>query len=140
MIRADLALDPETVRACKKPIAVRVIFATSSGEVQTLEGGVRHAAGDAILTGLRDEQWPVARKRFDRTYEPIPPTRSGQDGTYRRMPMPVWARRLRETISVQVGRKHDTITGRPGDWLVQQGPEDFHIVAADIFAETYELL
>ena len=135
-------LSPEAgaIRVRKLPVDVTVRFAAVPGRVATLEGEVGHAAGDAMLTGGEGEHWPVARARFDATYEPVPPTVAGQDGQYRKRPIAVLARRLEGTFSVPVGDGHDRLSGGAGDWLVQYGPGEFGIVSAAIFAATYEIL
>jgi hypothetical protein len=134
----DLRGDPKAIRVRKRPLQTEVAFAHAPGEVLTLEGPVRHAAGDAILTGVQGERWPIGRAAFDATYEPVPPTRAGEDGRYRKRPLVAWARRLDAPVTVEVGPDADPISGGPGDWLVQYGPGEFGIVAAGIFAETYE--
>jgi len=42
----------------------RVHFAAAAGQLQTLEGPVAYAAGDAIVTGVAGEQWPVPADSF----------------------------------------------------------------------------
>lgn len=117
---------------------MQVEFAPAPGRVRTLEGEVGHEAGDAILTGLRGERWPVARARFEATYEPVPPTRRGLPGTYRKLPLRVLARRLDTPFAVPAGPGADPLRGEAGDWLLQYGPGEHGIVAADIFEATYE--
>src|SRR5262249_10597889 len=77
-----LAAAPRTLRVCKKPAPVRTEFAGADGVCATLEGPVRYKAGDAIVTGVRGEQWPVERESFPASYEPVPPTRAGNSGNY----------------------------------------------------------
>ncbi len=149
---ADLARDPLARRARKRPLPVAVEFATADGVLDTLEGPVRYRAGDALLTGVAGERWPVGRARFEATYEPeatcepeaicepLPPGAGGAAGRYRRRPQVVLARRMDEPFRVRVGHAADTLRGRPGDWLLQYGPADYGIVAADLFARSYELL
>jgi len=136
----ELAADPLAHRARKRPLPVAVEFASSAGTVQTLEGPVRYRAGDALLTGIAGERWPIGRAKFDAAYEPVPPTIAGSAGAYRRRPLVVRARRMGAPFSVRVGHADDLLHGRAGDWLVQYERDDYGIVAADLFAQTYELL
>lgn len=136
----ELAADPLARRARKRPLPVTVEFAASAGMVQTLEGPVRYRAGDALLTGIAGECWPIGRAKFDAAYEPVPPTVAGTAGAYRRRPLVVRARRMGAPFSVRVGHADDLLQGRAGDWLVQYGRNDYGIVASDLFAQTYELL
>ena len=80
----DLAAEPRALRVCKKPIPVQVEFATFEGTCETLEGSVRFRAGDAILTGVKGERWPVGREAFLSSYEAVPPTRTGSNGAIAR--------------------------------------------------------
>lgn len=135
---ADLARDPTAASFRKRPVLVAVQFAAAPGTVQTLEGPVRYAAGDALLTGVEGERWPVARAHFERAYAPVPPVRMGEPGGYRKQPLTVRARRIDTPFCVRLAVSGDTLRGRPGDWLVQYGPGDYGIVQAKVFAATYE--
>lgn len=136
----DLTTWPQACRATKLPLPVQVDFAPDAGVCVTLEGPVSHAAGDAILTGVRGEHWPVARARFEQTYEAAPGTAAGQPGTYRKRPLAVMAVRLESAVAVTLGAGRGVLTAAPGDWLVQYGPGDFGVVAADIFGQTYRVV
>lgn len=136
---ADLAHDPAARRARKKPVTVKVEFASRAGALNTLEGPVRYRTGDAMLTGAAGEHWPVERAKFDAAYEPVPPTTTGNAGHYRKRPLGVWARQMREPFSVRVGYAADPLRGQPGDWLMQYAPGDYGIISAAVFAQTYEL-
>lgn len=133
----DLSSDPAARRAVKRPIPVQVEFAAVAGSVHTLEGTVPHAAGDAILTGVQGERWPVARARFLATYDPVPPTAPGSDGAYVKRRIVVLARQLDAPASVPAG-VGGTLHGKPGDWLLQHPDGSWGIVAPEIFAATYE--
>lgn len=136
----DVATQPGAVRAHKRPLPVQVRFATEAGKLQTLEGPVRYRPGDALLTGAAGERWPVTRARFDRSYRPEPPTQAGQAGRYVKQPVTVWALRMDTPFSVRVGHARDPIVGGPGDWLVQYGADDYGVISATIFEQTYERL
>jgi hypothetical protein len=133
----DLAADPRALRVCKKPDPVRAEFAGADGVCDTLEGAVRYKAGDAILTGTRGERWPVARDSFLASYAPVPPTRSGERGTYSKAPSVAYALRLDHARDVPVGWQRDPLHGRPGDWLLQYADGGYGVVQDRIFRETY---
>ena len=137
---SELARDPLARRARKRPLPVSVEFAAAAGVLRTLEGPVRYRAGDALVTGIAGERWPIGRAKFVAAYEPIAPTVSGNAGAYRRRPLVVWARRMNEPFRVRVGCADDPLLGGPGDWLVQYGADDYGIVAADLFGRIYALL
>ena len=133
----DLGTDPRALRLCKKPIAVRVEFATADGVCTTLEGPVRYRAGDAILTGVRGERWPLQYARFSKSYEPVPPTRAGENGSYRKAPSLTLALRLDRPRDVPVGWQNDPLHGRPGDWILQYADGSYSVISDDVLRETY---
>ena len=134
----DLASDPAAIRVRKRPVAMNVVFASADGTTATREGVVQHAAGDAILTGVEGETWPIHRPVFLATYEAIAPTQPGEPGRYVKRPIEVLALELRAPASVAVGWQRDPLVGKPGDWLMQYGPNEHGIVACSIFAATYD--
>jgi hypothetical protein len=140
MSGVDLSVDRAARRARKLAIEILVEFATADGTLVTREGPVAYAQGDAVLTGTEGERWPVARRRFDETYEPIAPLRPGKPGPYRRRLQVVWAKSMREPFVVELGGGRGTLRGHAGDWLLQYGPGDQGVVSDTVFAKTYELL
>jgi PGDYG protein len=133
----DLAADPGALRVCKKPIPVRVEFAAADGVCETLEGPVRYRSGDAILTGIQGERWPVRRDVFRSNYEPLAPIRAGENGNYRKAPTVTYALRLERARDVPVGWQDDPLRGQPGDWLLQYSDGTYGVVQDHIFRETY---
>jgi hypothetical protein len=115
---------------------VNVEIAAHDGVLSTLEGPVSYHAGDALITGVKGERWPVEKLRFERTYEPVPPTHAGESGSYARLPNEVRACQMPAAFTVTTGGG-DQLHGRPGDWLLEYGPGEEGVVAADVFAETY---
>jgi hypothetical protein len=126
-------------RARKRPVAVAVEFASRAGLLKTLEGPVRYRTDDALLTGAAGERWPVERAKFDAAYELVPPATGGNFGHYCKRPLTVWARQMSEPFSVRVGYAADALRGQPGDWLLQYASDDYGIISAALFAQTYEL-
>ncbi len=139
MVPIDLREDCAALRARKRAIAVTVEFADAGGTLATREGPVAYAQGDALLTGIEGERWPVPRQHFDETYEAIAPLRPGKPGPYCKRPLVVWAKPMRESFAVDFGER-GTLRGKPGDWLLQYSPGDLSVVDATIFLKAYELL
>lgn len=53
----------------KKPIVVEAYQTDKELIVQTLEGPLRAAPGDWIITGVNGEQYPCKPDVFEKTYE-----------------------------------------------------------------------
>jgi hypothetical protein len=136
----DLRDDPHAIRVRKRPLPVRVRFAQTDGICPTLEGAVGYQSGDAIVSGVTGEQWPVSRETFLRSYEAVPPTAEGTNGTYVSRSREALARQLESPTDVTVGWQRDRLSGAVGDWLLQYADGSHGIVKDTIFAETYELV
>ena len=134
----DLRCDPRALRVVKRPIPVEVEFTETEGICDTLEGPVRYAQGDPILTGPLGESWPVRRDRFEASYEPVSPTKAGCNGFYRKMPSLTYALRLDGTVDVPVGWQADPLHGRPGDWLLLYEDGAYGVIREDVFRATYQ--
>ena len=126
--------------ARRRPLVLEVAFAHENIVIDTLEGLVPAATGDAVITGVRGERWPVPRTRFAELYEPVLTTRIGEDGRYRRRAGVVRTTRLEQPLSLFLTDEQGVLTGNVGDWLVQHTDGRFGIVADDIFERTYELI
>jgi len=133
----DLTTDPHALRVVKRPIEVRVEFAAADGVCETLEGPVRYHAGDALLTGIKGERWPVKRDTFLSCYEPVTPTRPGESGNYRKAPSVAYACRIERAQDVPVGWQDDPLHARPGDWLLQYPDGSYGVMQDSIFRESY---
>lgn len=55
----------------KKPIVIEAYQTDKELIIQTLEGPLRAAPGDWIITGIRGEQYPCKPDVFEKTYEPV---------------------------------------------------------------------
>jgi len=53
----------------KKPIVIEAYQTDKEMIIETLEGPLRAALGDWIITGLRGEQYPCKPDIFEKTYE-----------------------------------------------------------------------
>jgi hypothetical protein len=124
----------------KCPLVAGVTFATSGGSLQTLEGGVHYAAGDALMTGVRGEHWPIRRQTFESSYEPCDAQPMGVDGHYRKRTIPVFARQLTETCVITLDEDRGDLSGIVGDWIVRDATGRTWVVADDIFRITYVTL
>jgi hypothetical protein len=126
--------DNPSARRFLKTATVAVEFAQSPGVLETLEGPVPYETGDALLTGIKGERWPVVRARFEDMYEPAP----DQPGRWKkRGNRPVLALRVDHAFEVATHDGAATLSGKPGDWLVDYSPGDQAIVANDIFLHSY---
>ena len=134
----DVRSLPGSVRARKRPVPVTVIFAERDGSLSTREGIVAYKKRDALLTGVKGERWPISRSRFSGSYYPLDKDAVGAPGLYLKKASTVWAFELTEKSIVQV--EGGKLTGKEGDWLIQYNDADYGIVAAEIFAATYDII
>lgn len=135
----DISRRADAIRAVKRDIPIQVVFATKAGVLQTREGKVNYEKGDALVTGVDGESWPVYRPRFDSTYTPDPSTPRGENGIYRSVADPVWAVQMQSAFSVALPDEKGTLLGKPGDWLLQYIPGEYGIVGEDIFRKSYTI-
>ncbi|MBC7415548.1 MAG: hypothetical protein H7327_11525 [Herminiimonas sp.] len=124
----------------KRIIDVDVRFAEQAGSIATLEGVVACGRGDALVTGTRDEVWPVTRAAFEQKYDAVPPTVMGAPGRYRTRAMPALAVQITHPVRLPLPGGKGVLAGEQGDWLVQYGAADQSLVNGTIFDETYEKL
>lgn len=112
-----------------------VEFAASAGEIETLEGRVPVSPGDAIVTGVAGEKWPVAMAEFKRRYDPVPSAAGSM----------LFRRRAQRATVVELARPDNGATvqvhgailhGQPGDFRVSDG-DGTRIVARAVFARTF---
>jgi hypothetical protein len=133
----DLAADPRALRVSKKPTPVQVEFAAADGVYETLEGPVQFRAGDAILTGIQGERWPVRRDLFMASYRPVSPTLAGENGSYRKLSTQTYALRMDRPRDIPVNWQRDLLHGHPGDWLLQYADGSYGVIKDSIFYESY---
>ena len=137
---SKLKFHPRALSVMKLPIPVKVLFVTSPGTLTTKEGCVTYTTGDALLTGIEGESWPVQRSSFEETYEPMQGTLSGSPGLYVKKPVGVWAIQLDHAEEVWIGNGESRLHGEKGDWLVEYSGGRFGVVSQDIFRKTYQIL
>lgn len=119
----------------KKQVPVKVDFAEKNGEIRTLEGKVTYQLGDALMTGIKGERWPIKREVFEKTYHPVAPLLMGASGQYIKEPIPVFARQVicPERIEIDNG----ILIANIGDWIVSAPDSKKWVVQNRIFCETY---
>lgn len=132
----DLTTDLAAASYVKTEV-VTVTFARQEGELLSLEGPNLYAGGDALATGFTGSRWSVSRQRFDLKYEAVPPTRMGDDGSYKAKPIPVLAKQIPEAFTAARSRGGDVLRGNAGDWLLQYAPGDSGIADQSQFAQVY---
>lgn len=115
------------------------MFAEADGVMQTREGAVHYLAGDALVTGVCGECWPIAWQRFAENYRLIQQDGDGPDGRYARLPGIVSVCRLDAGVDIPLP-SGCALRGRPGDWLVRYGEGDYGVVGPEIFVRSYRLL
>lgn len=138
-LTSNLLKNPKARQVIKKPIPIKVSFAQEDGICQTLEGNVSYNKGDAILTGITGEKWPVLRINFNDRYIPSGQLVMGHDGMYTKVPKRVLALQLQDSVSITL-EKGDVLEGKHGDWLLQYSEGEFGIIKDEIFRETYDFL
>jgi hypothetical protein len=136
----DLRTDPAAQRVVKNE-TVEVEFAPEAGELMSLEGPNRYAAGDALVTGSTGDRWVVSRERFDAKYLPAQPDlEHGRPGAYRNRPSVVLARQMDAPFTIARSENGDVLRGTAGDWVMQYAPGDYGVVKAARFAKVYRVL
>lgn len=109
--------------------------------IETLEGPVECHLGDAIVTGVNDERYPVPAKKFSDKFEPVPGQTTSNNGFYTKRIREVEAVKLDAPLSLELTDGRGTLSGKPGDWCVWYDKKDESnaaIVASDIFPKLYE--
>lgn len=122
------------MKVIKKPVVVGFEIAKQTTVVQTLEGPVTAQPGDAIMTGVKGERYPIRGPKFAETYDIV------GEGKCAKKAVVVEAKRMDEPFTVTVGWSSEPLQGKPGDYHLTYGPGDFGVVAADIFAATYDIV
>jgi hypothetical protein len=121
----------------KKILSFGVVFSEYEQTIETLEGPVQCLPGDAIVTGISGERWPVNPEKFRQKYQPLPPTAAGESGRYQSLPVRVLAMRLKTELKLPLAGGIGVLHGKPGSWLVQYADQSQSIVADEIFTATY---
>jgi len=134
----DIAAQPAAFLAVKRPLPVTVEFAEQDNTLDTREGPVRYQAGDAILTGVEGERWPIQRARFLASYYPTAALRAGENGTYVKRHKTVWAWRSSTAIDIALSGQRGILRANAGDIIIDYGGGDLAVVAPSIFESSYQ--
>ena len=137
---STISADPRCVHARKLEHEIDVRFTPVECTVQTFEGVVHAAPGDAIITGTAGERWRVSRGRFADRYRPVPPTMAGEPGRYVSLPNHILAVPMSGDFEVLLADGVSRLSGIAGEWLVDYGDGSLGIVSQPIFATTYEII
>lgn len=129
----DIKNQPGAFIARKIPVLVHACFALEDGTLLTLEGPVAYQKGDALLTGVEGEHWPVTRERFDATYQA-----TERPGVYQKRIAEVWCWEATAPLEITLFGERGCLHAEPGDVIVQYAPRDQYVVAARIFPQIYE--
>ena len=132
----DLRNDPAAATYVKSE-RVDVAFARAAGELLSREGPNAYRVGDALITGSAGDRWSVSGDRFAQKYEPMPPTKAGDDGAYQARPVPVLARQMGEAFSARRSAGGDRLYGQAGDWVLQYAPGDYGVAEHSRFCRVY---
>ena len=123
------------MKVMKKAVVVRFERAAAEQVVQTLEGPVTAQPGDAIITGVKGERYPIQAPKFEASYDV-----DEAAGTCWKKPIVVEAIREEAPFTVKVSWANEPLQGKAGDYRLIYGPGDEGAVDAAIFAETYDIL
>ncbi len=137
---SQIDADPRRIFARKLEREIDVTFTPVACTVQTSEGLVHAAAGDAIITGTAGEHWRVSRARFPDKYRPVPPTVAGESGRYVSLPNRIMAVPMSGPFDVLLADGISRLIGCAGEWLVDYGDGSLGIVSPGIFASTYQII
>lgn len=55
----------------KKPIVIQAYQTNKELIIHTLEGDMKANVGDYVITGVNNEQYPVKKEIFEKTYEEV---------------------------------------------------------------------
>jgi hypothetical protein len=118
----------------KRPNLHPFRIAENDETVVTREGPVQAKRGDAILTGIEGEVWPIQASKFLATYDVLSIEKC------RKKPIEVLVVCVDRPFQVVVSYQDNLLDGKPGDWLVQYDEANYGIVGRDIFEKTYDVL
>ncbi|PZP63474.1 MAG: hypothetical protein DI596_02940 [Azospira oryzae] len=81
------------------------------------------------------EKRRIPRDKFEASYQYDETT-----GLCQKRPVVVEAKELTENVEISVGWSDQKLIGRPGDFLLTYGPNDYGVVQRSIFFETYDVV
>lgn len=118
-----------------KTIEVSVTFAVKDGFLATLEGYVPYSVGDALMTGVQGERWPIERKKFEEWYRAV----KGKPGIFYKIKS-VLAKKMEHAFRVPITKDEKTfLIGKAGDWAVQTTLGHLSVIEDKIFKQSYQI-
>jgi len=135
----DAGRDPCVRAVRKRALRVGVHFASAAATLDTPEGRIAIAAGDAIVDDGHGRRWGVARARFEARYAPVDAVLAGDAGAYTSLPAEARALRMATPFRVRFADGVSELDGRAGDWLLDYGDGSLGVVSAEVFADSYDL-
>lgn len=118
----------------KKAIPVKFEFAKTDGVCKTLEGEVAYKSGDAIMTGVKGENWPISREKFEKSYDII-----GEGQATKKPVLSIAFQSQKDTV-VPVGWQDSPLKGPKGHYILVYGDKDYGVVEPEIFNKTYDVV
>jgi hypothetical protein len=82
----------------------------------------------------------VSFEHFSETYSPSANTMPGNDGVYSKRAFPTFALQVDEPFVVELSSNKGMLQGEANDWLLQYAPNNYGVVARDIFETTYRVV
>lgn len=115
----------------KKPAAEQYEIADSDGTVDTLEGPVSYKKGYYIMTGPKGEQYPIPPEKFAQLKD------DHGDGIASPKKIVKMAKLADHDGSVKTSWGETLSYTSGNDYIVRHGANDYGVVKADIFKQTY---
>lgn len=140
MAGVKLTSQPGIQKAQSIPTDRDVLFANTNGIQQTPEGPVRYNVGDALITDVDGNQWPINRGYFEKHYAPKSGLKMGENGIYTRLTHIVNALQLTDCRRLDLSRGRGILLGQKDDWLVEYEDGEMSIVGGDQFKILYKTL
>lgn len=115
----------------KIPAKERYKVADKPGTIETLEGPVKYPAGYYIMTGPKGEQYPITPEKFKELKTDL------GNGVCQPKKIIKLAKLADHDGSVKTSWGETLNYTKGNDYIVKHGPNDYGVVKADIFKQTY---
>lgn len=115
----------------KKPIVIEAYQTDKELIIDTIDGSLRAAPGDWIITGVSGKQYPCKPDIFEKTYEPVDDL-----GKFRKKPIIVEASQTDKEIIVNT--LEGPLRAVPGDWIITGVNGEKYPCKPSTFEKIYE--
>jgi hypothetical protein len=129
-------MDPYIWHQYRKTAQTRAKIAQAAGVCKTLEGPVPYAEGDYLCLGVKGEEWPQQKARFESVMIRVSGPDSNGYAAYRKSAL-VEAQKMRDAFQTRLANG-TTISGKAGDYQVRDAGGTW-VVDGEIFTASYEL-